>query len=165
MELSTTDYDTAANLSKNLGAAKDLTISLDLPDDQIFSVTLKASKKNFPLTFDKYHALRWKKLCTLKPSEKNELKELLESEMKPILEEARLIAQQTKSIYGEALPTDLGACLRSLADIRDMKILKIKELQEEIDGMDDALNLVELMKENQGILDCLETRANKRQKI
>ena len=164
MELSTTDFDTMSSLWKKLDNAKSLTISLDLPDDKIFSVTLKASKNLFPLTYDKYNALHWKKLCTLKQPQKIELKELLESEIKPILEETRLVSQQTKTIYGEALPADLGACLRSLSDIRDMKILEIRKLQEEKEGVDDVRHLVELMKENQETADNLETRV-KRQKV
>jgi hypothetical protein len=164
MELSTADFEMVECLLKKLTSARSLANSLDLPDDIVFSASLKADKALFPLTFAKYHALRWKKVSALKPAQKNELQALLETDMAPIVEEARLAAQQPKTIHGEVLPADLGACSPRLEELMAAKKQKIKDLQKEREEVDDARQLVEMMKESQDIFDQLETRA-KRQKV
>jgi hypothetical protein len=163
MELSYANGGTIIDLSKKLLAAKTLTIHLDASNTKVFHDTLLSSKSFFPLTFNKYSALSCKNLDQLKPKQKNELKDLLASEIKPIAEEANLKAQQSKTIHGEVLPADLGACLHSLADMRDEKILKIRKLEKEIEEVIFGRTLVELMQENNDIIECLQPA--KKQKI
>jgi hypothetical protein len=55
-------------------------------------------------------------------------------------------------------------CYSWLKETKDAKKQKVKELQAEIEAIDDARDLVQLMEESQGMLDHLETRA-KKQKI
>ena len=162
MELSTTDFEMLESLSKKLRTAGTLTTALDLPSDVVFSVDLKASRNLFPLTFEKYTALRWKKLGTLKPAQKKELQEVLESEIKPILDEARLSTQQTKTMHGEALPTDPKMCYEKLSDITTAKRQKIEDLQKELEEVYDARQLVDMLKANQDIIDHVDTLAKKR---
>ena len=164
MELSTADFEMVECLLKKLTTAGSLVNSLDVHNNTVFSAVLKAHRTLFPLTFAKYHALRWKKVSALKPAQKNELQALLETDMAPIVEEARLAAQQPKTIHGEVLPADLGACSPRLEELMAAKKQKIKDLQKEREEVDDARQLVEMMKESQDIFDRLETRA-KRQKV
>ena len=114
------------------------------------------------MTFEKYQELRWKKLGTLKPAQMNELQEVLESEIQPILDEARLSVQQTKTIHGEVLPTDPKACYQKLSEIMAAKKQKIKDLQREWEEVDEARQLVDMMKASQDILDHVDTLAKKR---
>jgi tryptophan 2,3-dioxygenase len=162
MELTTADFGMLESMSDKLRTAGSLTTSLDLSTDAVFSVTLKASRKLFPLTFEKYQALRWKKLSTLKPAQMNELQEVLESEILPILDEARLSVQQTKTIHGEVLPTHPQACYQKLSEIMAAKKQKIKDLQREWEEVDEARQLVDMMKASQDILDHMDTLAKKR---
>jgi tryptophan 2,3-dioxygenase len=162
MELTTTDFGMLESMTDKLRTAGSLTTSLDLSTDAVFSVELKASRKLFPLTFEKYQALRWKKLGTLKPAQMNELQEVLESEIQPILNEARLSVQQTKTIHGEVLPTDPKACYQKLSEIMAAKKQKIKDLQREWEEVDEARQLVDMMKASHDILDHVDTLAKKR---
>lgn len=162
MELTTADFGMLESISDKLRTAQSLTTSLDLSTDAVFSVVLKASRKLFPLTFEKYQALRWKKLGSLKPAQMNELQEVLESEIQPIIDEARLSVQQTKTIHGEVLPTDPKACYQKLSEIMAAKKQKIKDLQKEWEEVDDARQLVDMMKASQDILDHVDTLAKKR---
>jgi len=162
MELTTTDFGMLESMSDKLRKAGSLTTSLDLSTDAVFSVELKAYRKLFPLTFEKYQALRWKKLGTLKPAQMNELQEVLESEIQPILDEARLSVQQTKTIHGEVLPTHPKACYQKLSEIMAAKKQKIKDLQREWEEVDEARQLVDMMKASQDILDHVDTLAKKR---
>jgi tryptophan 2,3-dioxygenase len=162
MELTTADFGMLESMSDKLRTAQSLTTSLDLSTDAVFSVVLKASRKLFPLTFEKYQALRWKKLGTLKPAQMNELQEVLESEIQPIIDEARLSVQQTKTIHGEVLPTDPKACYQKLSEIMAAKKQKIKDLQREWEEVDEARQLVDMMKASQDILDHVDTLAKKR---
>ena len=162
MELTTADFGMLESMSDKLRTAQSLTTSLDLSTDAVFSVVLKASRKLFPLTFEKYQALRWKKLGSLKPAQMNELQEVLESEIQPIIDEARLSVQQTKTIHGEVLPTDPKACYQKLSEIMAAKKQKIKDLQKEWEEVDDARQLVDMMKASQDILDHVDTLAKKR---
>ena len=162
MELTTADFGMLESMSDKLRTAQSLTTSLDLSTDAVFSVVLKASRKLFPLTFEKYQELRWKKLCTLKPAQMNELQEVLESEIQPILDEARLSVQQTKTIHGEVLPTHPKACYQKLSEIMAAKKQKIKDLQREWEEVDEARQLVDMMKASQDILDHVDTLAKKR---
>jgi hypothetical protein len=161
MDLSTIDYDAMACLSKKVRVAQSLSDALDLLDDRRFSFDLKASSDLFPLTFDRYHALRWKSLAKLSPKQKDGLKEVLESEIDPALEESKLKAQQTKTILGEMLPTDLGDCIRSLKEIRDAKLLEIRKLNDEKEQIEDAQRLIELLQEDQGTLERLRAKRRK----
>lgn len=161
MELSTIDYDAMASLSKKIRAAQSLSNALDLLDDRSFSFALKASGSFFPLTMDKYKALHWKSLAKLSPKQRNELKELLDSETNPAMEESKNNAQQTKTMLSETLPVDLGECIRSLKEIREMKLLEIRKLTEEKEQIEDAQRLVELMQEDQDILERLRAKRQK----
>jgi hypothetical protein len=182
MELSTADFEMVGGLMQKLCIASYLANSLDQPgdivfsrlgpnslarsfsSDIVFSNTLKSQRTLFPSTFAKYHALRWKKLSALTPAQKNDLQAVLQAEIDPILEEARLAVQEPRTIHGEALPVDLGAWLPKLEDIIAAKEQRIKELQKEREELDDVREWMRNMKQNQDMLDRLETRA-KRQKV
>jgi hypothetical protein len=162
MELSILDVAVVLNRSKKLETANALANTLDLSNDIDFSTKLKSARDQFPLTFKKCSAWGWKKISKLNPSQKDELKNLIESEMEPLIEEARVNNRQAKTIHGEALPTDLSACFPRLAEIKATKKRKIMELQKEIEQVDDASDMLDLMQKNQGILQNLDTLTQKR---
>ena len=164
MELSTVDEDAMDNVATKLDTCHTLVIALDNSDYSTFSVVMKASGRQFPSTFDKYSALGWKPLSKLNQPQKEELKRLLETETKPIIEEARLDIQKTKTIHGEELPADLSECLSKLDEIKTQKEQKIKELHEEIESVEHARYVLDTMQRSQVQIQNLDMRA-KRQKI
>jgi arsenate reductase-like glutaredoxin family protein len=64
-------------------------------------------------------------------------------------------------MLSETLPADLGDCIRSLKEIREMKLLEIRKLTEEKEQIEDAQLLVELMQEDQDILERLRAKRQK----
>ena len=164
MELSTLDEDVLIGLSKKLDNAYRLTLALEKSDDKCFTMQMMSNGYQFPSTHEKYSALGWKKLDKLKQSQKDELKSLLETETKSIVEEAGLNIHKPKFIFGEQLPADLSESHSKLDEMKELKKQKIKELSQEIDGIEYARYALNMMQRDQDKIQTLETNA-KKQKI
>lgn len=163
LELSTTQYEPTDELYRKLYGAKALNSSLDNKDDRIFQVGLRADRPAFPSTHAKYNQLKNAPLKKLSEAQVTQLKESLESDIVPLVAQALTDAGEAKTMFGETLPVDLQACLGKLSDIKASKKEQIQKLQEELEELDAAQALLELMQMNERIAE--ELSSNKRQRV
>ena len=162
MELSAdiSPYD----LSDPLNGARLMLNALDKRDSRSFQTSLIRNTDHFPLTQAKYDALDQRPVSKLAASKLSQLREALETDIQPLVARVHVEGQQTKTVYGEALPADLDQCLKKLEEIRARKKREIHKLEEEIDIIGGALSTVEQIKKNQTIAETLSS-AVKKQKI
>ena len=162
MELSAdiSPYD----LSGPLDGARLMLAALDKRDSRSFQTSLGRNKDHFPLTKAKYDALDQRPVSKMTASKLSQLREALESDIQPLVAKVHVEVQQSKTVYGEALPADLDQCSKKLEEIRARKKREIHKLAEEIDIIAGAVSTVELIKKNQSVAETLSS-AVKKQKI
>jgi hypothetical protein len=162
MELSntTSPYD----LADPLNSAELMMYALLKNDSRSFDGKLNRNEAHFPLTCAKYEAFGRCQVSKMAVPKVHLLKQALESDIQTLAAKAHAEAQQPKTMFGEALPTDLDECLKTLEEIKKRKKSEIQKLEEEIENIDEARATTEQIQKNQDAADRL-VPALKKQKI
>ena len=138
-------HEPVQELHIKLKGAKTLFASLSVRDTRTFSYVMKASGNLYPSTDAKY---KQEHLEKMKQANLLQLKQSLVTDMAPFVSKALEDATVAKTILGETLPVDLDGCRLKLLDIKANKERLIRKLQEEIEELDAASYVVELMQKN-----------------